>query len=139
MVAQQQADGFQRVSLSSSDSGHEQNETDTEPCAEALPMDLDEVHSGSVPCRGRFPANTPITPPAIGLTHKQFSEKILGELVPGDGHGRECFDTFPTFVVGDPLTYETTGKIGHPIWKDIFRHILKECSFFFFTLLFYSE
>ncbi len=62
----------------------------------------------------------------------------MGQLLPGDGHGRECFDTFPTFVVGDPsarfythtpLTYETTGEIGHSIWKDIFRHILKEGSY----------
>ena len=45
-------------------------------------MELDEVHAGSVPCGGRFPANTPITPPAIGLTHKQFREKIMGELLP---------------------------------------------------------
>ena len=117
------------VSLSSSDSGHEQTETDTEPCAEALPMEIDEMSAGSVPCGGRSPANTPITPPAIGLTHEEL---------PGDGHGRECFDTFPTFVVGDPsarygthtpLTYETTGETGQPIWKDIFHHILKECSY----------
>ena len=61
----------------------------------------------------------------------------MGQTLPGDGHGRECFDTFPTFVVGDPsarfdthtpLTYKTTGEVGHPIWKDIVRHILKECS-----------
>ena len=40
----------------------------------------------------------------------------------GDGQGRECFDTFPRFVVGDPsarfethtpLTYETNGR-GNP-------------------------
>ena len=103
--------------LSPSDSGHEP--TDMEPCAEALPMEIDEMSYGSVPCGGRFPANTPITPPAIGLT-------------------QECFDTFPTFVVGDPsarfgthtpLTYDTTGEIGQPIWKDIFHHILKNCSY----------
>ena len=89
-------------------------------------------------CGGRFPANTPITPPAIGLTHKQFCDKIMGEPLPGDGQGRECLDTFPTFVVGDPsarfgthapLTYDTTGEIGQPIWKDIFHHILKDCSY----------
>ncbi len=49
MAAQQQGNGFQWVSLSSSDSGHEQNESETEPCEEALPMELDEVQSGSVP------------------------------------------------------------------------------------------
>ena len=101
-------------------------------------MEIDEMSYGSVPCGGRFPANTPITPPAIGLTHKQFCEKIMGEPLPGDGQGRECFDTFPTFVVGDPsarfgthtpLTYDTTGEIGQPIWKDIFHHILKNCSY----------
>ena len=136
MAARQHEEGFQRVSLSPSDSGHEP--TDMEPCAEALPMEIDEMSYGSVPCGGRFPANTPITPPAIGLTHKQFCDKIMGEPLPGDGQGRECLDTFPTFVVGDPsarfgthapLTYDTTGEIGQPIWKDIFHHILKDCSY----------
>ena len=47
MVAQQHENGFQRVSLSSSDSGHEQTETDTEPCAEALSMEIDEMSSGT--------------------------------------------------------------------------------------------
>ena len=45
---------------------------------------------------------------------------------------------FLPFVVGDPevrfdthtpLTYETTGEIGHPIWKDIFGYILRQCSY----------
>ena len=192
MAAQQQGDGFQRVSLSSSDSGHEQNETNTEPCAEALPMELDEVHSAQYhgyfmsngtmvvrkcPCCQEVPecqtclvtyliserldspgdgkrdvegdhvdldlvrafkrtrhcpacesgmsapgirhnaeckrarasvgeeyervskANTPITPPVVGLNHKQFRQEVMGQLLPGDGHGRECFDTFPTFVI----------------------------------------
>ncbi len=121
-------DGVQRVSLSSSD---------TEPCAETLPMEIDDVTNGSVPIAGHLPANTPIAPPAIGLTHKQFCDKIMGATLPGDDEGRECFDTFPTFVVGDPaarfdthapLTYETTGEIGQPIWKSIFLHILKECT-----------
>ena len=136
MAARQHEEGFQRVSLSPSDSGHEP--TDMEPCAEALPMEIDEMSYGSAPCGGRFPANTPVTPPAIGLTHKQFCDKIMGEPLPGDGQGRECFDTFPTFVVGDPsarfgthapLTYDTSGEIGQPIWKDIFHHILKDCSY----------
>ena len=64
MAAQYQGNGFQWVSLSSSDPGHEQNESETEPCGETLPMELDELQSGSVPCGECFPANTPITPPA---------------------------------------------------------------------------
>ena len=109
-------EGVQRVSLSPSDSGHDPG--DMEPCAEPLPMEIDEMSPGNGPCGGRFPADTPITPPAIGLTHTQFCDKIKDKPLPGDGSGRECFDTFPTFVVGDQV-----------IWKDIFRHILKECSY----------
>ena len=124
----------QRVSLSPSDSGHDPG--DVEPCAEPLPMEIDEMSPGYGPCGVQFPADTPITPPAMGLTHA--CDKIKDKPLPGDGPGRECFDTFPTFVVGDPsapfgthtpLTYETNGEIGQPIWKDIFRHILKECSY----------
>ena len=129
-------EGVQRVSLSPSDSGHDPG--DMVPCAEPLPMEIDEMSPGNGPCGRRFPADTPITPPAIGLTHAQFCDKIKDKPLPGDGSGRECFDTFPTFVVGDPsarfgthtpLTYETNGEVGQPIWKDIFRHILKECSY----------
>ena len=121
-------EGVQRVSLSPSDSGHDPG--DMEPCAEPLPMEIDEMSPGNGPCGGRFPADTPITPPAIGLTHTQFCDKIKDKPLPGDGSGRECFDTFPTFVVGDPsarfgthapLTYETNGEVGQPIWKDIFH------------------
>ena len=138
MAAPQGWEGFHRVSLSSSDSGQEQSESETEPCGEALPMEMDEVHSADAPIRGRFPADTPIAPPVVGLSHKQFCNKVMDQTLPGDGYGRASFDTFPTFVVGDPsarfdthtpLTYETTGELGHPIWKDIFRHILKECSY----------
>ena len=59
-------------------------------------------------------------------------------MLPGDDSGRGPFDTLPTFVVGDPtakfdthapLSYETTGEVGHPIWKDIFCHILKHCAY----------
>ena len=35
----------------------------------------------------------------------------------------------PLFGTHTPLTYETNGETGQPIWKDIFRHILKECSY----------
>ena len=86
----------------------------------------------------RFPAETPVTPPAIGLSHAQWCEKIMNEPLPGDGQGRECFDPLPRFVVGDPsarfethtpLTYETNGETGQPLWAEIFRHILKECAY----------
>ena len=93
MVARQHEDGFRRVNLSSSDSGHEL--TDTEPCGEALPMEIDEMSYGSVPCGGCFPANTPITSPAIGLTHKQFCEKIMGEPLPGMGRDGNALTPFP--------------------------------------------
>ena len=86
----------------------------------------------------RFPAETPVTPPAIGLSHAQWCEKIMDKSLPGDGYGRECFDTLPRFVVGDPsarfethtpLTYETNGETGQPLWTEIFSHILKECAY----------
>ena len=72
-----------------------------------------------------FPAETPVTPAAIGLSHAQWCEKIMNEPLPGDGQGRECFDPLPRFVVGDPsarfethtpLTYETNGETGQPLW-----------------------
>ncbi len=94
--------GFHRVSLSSDESENEPNESETEPCGEELPMDIDEVPSSEGPFQGRFPADTPITPPIIGVSHKQFCDKVMDQALPGDGSGRECFDTCPTFVVGDP-------------------------------------
>ena len=114
-------DGVQRVSLSPSDSGLDPD--DMEPCADPLPMEIDERPSGFGSYEVRFPADTPITPPAIGLSHAQWCDKIIDEPLPGDGQGRECFDTFPRFVVGDPsarfdthtpLTYETTGETDSP-------------------------
>ena len=66
-----------------------------------------------------------------------WCDKILNESLPGDGFGRGCFDTLPRFV-GDPsarfethtpLTYETNGETGQPLWKEIFGHILKECAY----------
>ena len=102
-------------------------------------MDIDNVPAMDGPILGRFPADTPITPPVIGVSHRQFCDKVMkGCNLPGDGNGRESFDTFPTFVVGDPdarfdthtpLTYVTTGEVGHPIWKDIFGYILRSCSY----------
>ena len=65
-------------------------------------------------------------------------DKVMNESLPGDGFGRGCFDTLPRFVVGDPsarfethtpLTYETNGETGQPLWKEILGHILKECAY----------
>ena len=115
-------DGIQRVSLSPADSGLDPD--DMEPCADPLPMEIDERPVGHGSYEVRFPADTPVTPPAIGLSHAQWCEKIMDEPLPGDGQGRECFDTFPRFVVGDPsarfethtpLTYETNGETGQPL------------------------
>ena len=38
-------------------------------------------------------------------------------------------DPAARFDTHAPLTYETTGEIGHPVWHSIFQHILKECSY----------
>ena len=65
-------------------------------------MEIDERPVGHGSYEVRFPADTPVTPPAIGLSHAQWCDKIMDEPLPGDGQGRECFDTFPRFVVGDP-------------------------------------
>ena len=140
MPAPRDNHGVQWIPLSSEDS-HTQTEsepdTETEPCAEELPREIDNRPAGDSLIQGRFPADTPITP-VIGVSHRQFCDKVKGSILPGDGNGRESFDTFPTFVVGDPdarfdhhtpLTYETTGEVGHPIWKDIFGYILSSCSY----------
>ena len=106
-------EGVQRVPLTSDGS-----ETETEPCDKALPMELDHAPASVGLSQGRFPAGTPITPPVVGVSHQQFCESVKGRKLPGDDSGRRSFDTFPTFVVGDPdarfdthtpLTYETTG------------------------------
>ena len=107
-------------------------------CADPLPMEIDERPGVLGSYEVRFPAETPVTPPAIGLSHAQWCEKIMNKSLPGDGYGRECFDTLPQFVVGDPsarfethtpLTYETNGETGQPLWTEIFSHILKECAY----------
>ena len=79
-------DGVQRVSLSPSDSGLDPD--DMEPCADPLPMEIDERPLGFGSYEVRFPADTPVTPPAIGLSHAQWCDKI-------NGQGRECFDLAP--------------------------------------------
>ena len=129
-------DGIRRVSISPTDTEPESD--DMEPCADPLPMEIDERPGGLGSYEVRFPAETPVTPPAIGLSHAQWCEKIMNKPLPGDGYGRECFDTLPQFVVGDPsarfethtpLTYETNGETGQPPWAEIFSHILKECAY----------
>ena len=116
-------DGIQRVSLSL-------DPDDMEPCTDPLPIEIDERPVGHGSDEVRFPADTPVTPPAIGLSHAQWCEKIIDELLPEDGQGRECFDTFPRFVVGDPsacfethtpLTYETNGETS-PLGRDLPPH-----------------
>ena len=93
-------DGIQRVSISPTDTEPESD--DMEPCADPLPMEIDERPGVFGSYEARFPAETPVTPPAIGLSHAQWCKKIMNESLPGDGFGRECFDTLPQFVVGDP-------------------------------------
>ena len=129
-------DGIRRVSISPTDTEPEPD--DMEPCADPLPMEIDERPGVRGSYEVRFPAETPVTPPAIGLSHAQWCDKVMNESLPGDGFGRGCFDTLPRFVVGDPsarfethtpLTYETNGETGQPLWKEIFGHILKECAY----------
>ena len=129
-------DGIRRVSFSPTYT--EPDPDDMEPCAAPLPMEIDERPGVRGAYEVRLPAVTPVTPPAIGLSHAQWCDKILNESLPGDGFGRGCFDTLPRFVVGDPsarfethtpLTYETNGETGQPLWKEIFGHILKECAY----------
>ena len=92
-------DGIRRVSISPTDTEPELD--DMEPCADPLPMEIDERPGGLGSYEVRFPAETPVTPPAIGLSHAQWCEKIMNKPLPGDGYGRECTDTLPQFVVGD--------------------------------------
>ena len=94
-------DGIRRVSISPTYTEPEPD--DMEPCAAPLPMEIDERPGVRGAYEVRFPAVTPVTPPAIGLSHAQWCDKVLNESLPGDGFGRGCFDTLPRFVVGDPF------------------------------------
>ena len=86
-------EGIQRVPLTSDGS-----ETETEPCDKALPKDLDNASASGGPPQWRFPAITPITPPVVGVSHRQFCDSVKGRKLPGDDSGRRSFDTRPTFV-----------------------------------------
>ena len=88
-------DGIRRVSISPT----EPEPDDMEPCADPLPMEIDERPGVLGSYEVRFPAETPVTPPAIGLSHAQWCDKVMNESLPGDGFGRGCFDTLPRFVV----------------------------------------
>ena len=100
-------EGIQRVPLTSDGS-----ETETEPCDTALPKGLDDAYAPGGPPNWRFPAITPITPPVVGVSHRQFCESVKGCNLPGDDSGRKSFDTRPTFVVGDP-----GARFGTQSWK----------------------
>ena len=60
-------DGIRRVSISPTDTEPEPD--DMEPCAAPLPMEIDERPGVRGAYEVRFPAVTPVTPPAIGLSH----------------------------------------------------------------------
>ena len=81
-------EGVQRVPLTSDGS-----ETETEPCDKALPKDLDNASASGGLSQGRFPATTPITPPVVGVSHRQFCDSVKGRKLPGDDSGRRSFDT----------------------------------------------
>ena len=109
-------DGIRRVSISPTDTEPEPD--DMEPCADPLPMEIDERPGVLGSYEVRFPAETPVTPPAIGLSHAQWCDKVMNESLPGDGFGRECFDTLPRFVVGDPSAlFETHTPLTYK-WRD---------------------
>ena len=85
----------------------------------------------------RMPADTPRTPGPRNVDFQQFCDRLRTDL-PGDSHGRGCFDTSARFVAGDPgakfgatapLEYEVTGEIGHPHWELIFEYVLRQCGY----------
>ncbi len=128
MASHQLTNGYQAISLTSDDSDSEQE------VAQPTMIATDRAHARSNP----LPAITPVTRPALGISHRQFCENTLGETLPGDNTGRGSFDALPTFVIGDPaakfdaqtvLEYETTEEVGHPIWSTIFHRILLKCDY----------
>ena len=97
MPAPKAKSGVQRIPLTSDGSDTDADvDTETEPCDKALPMDIDRVPASEGLSQGRFPADTPITPPVFGVSHQQFCNAVKGRELPGDGSGRGSFDTFPT-------------------------------------------
>ena len=103
MPAPKTKSGVQRVPLTSDGSDTDADgDTETEPCDKPLPMDIDRKPGGEGHGLGCFPATTPTTPPVFGNSHQQFCSSVKGRDLPGDGGGRGAFDTFPTFIVGDP-------------------------------------
>ena len=89
MPAPKVESGVQRVPLTSDGS-----ETETEPRDKALPMEIDRVPASVGLPQGRFPADTPITPPVVGVSHQQFCDAVKGRKLPGDDSARGSFDTF---------------------------------------------
>ena len=67
-------DGIRRVSISPTNT--EPDPDDMEPCATPLPMEIDERPGVRGAYEVRLPAVTPVTPPAIGLSHAQWCDKI---------------------------------------------------------------
>ena len=47
----------------------------------------------------------------------------------GCGTFGSMWDPGARFGTHTPLTYETTGEVGHPCWPDVFAHILRNCSY----------
>ena len=68
---------IRRVSISPTDTEPEPD--DMEPSAAPLPMEIDERPGVRGAYEVRFPAVTPVTPPAIGLSHAQWCDKVMNE------------------------------------------------------------
>ena len=125
----------QYISLSPTDSPGDDAETDLGAAAlgPASQGGCRQVEKGLT----RMPAVTPRTPAPRNVEFQQFCDRLRTDL-PGDSHGRGCFDTSARFVAGDPgakfgatapLEYEVTGETGHPHWELIFEYILRQCGY----------
>ena len=68
-------EGIRRVSISPTDTEPEPD--DMEPCADPLPMEIDERPGVLGSYEVRFPAETPVTPPAIGLSHAHSLRRTM--------------------------------------------------------------